>query len=114
MATDGWRPMGVLIRITTHPSWEQAQSVGMFLGELETDGFVHLSYPHQVLRVANALYVNQPNLVLPVIDRTRVLGNVRDEDFPHLYAALNLDAVTESLEFPVLADGTFALPVELE
>jgi uncharacterized protein (DUF952 family) len=93
----------------------------MFLGELETDGFIHLSLPDQILRVADALYAHEPNLVLLVIDRARVLGEVRDEDlsgsgeaFPHLYSALNLDAVTEILEFPVRPDGTFARPAELE
>jgi uncharacterized protein (DUF952 family) len=93
----------------------------MFLGELETDGFIHLSPPNQVVRVANAFYAHEPNLVLLVIDRARVLGKIRDEDlndlgekFPHLYAALNLEAVTEVPEFPVQPDGTFALPSKLE
>jgi uncharacterized protein (DUF952 family) len=110
-----------LVRITERSAWEHAQSFGMLLGELETDGFIHLSYPHQVIRVANAMYANQPNLVLLVIDRTRLLGEVRvedlygmNEDFPHLYSAVNLDAVTEILEFPVQPDGMFALPSHLE
>jgi uncharacterized protein (DUF952 family) len=110
-----------LVRITSRSAWEHAQSFGMFLGELETDGFIHLSYPHQVTRVANALYAHEPNLVLLVIEPARLLGQVRledlygiDEGFPHLYAALNLDAVTEVLEFPVRPDGMFVLPVELE
>ena len=109
-----------LVRITERSAWEHAQSFGMFLGELETDGFIHLSYPYQVTRVADAMYANQPNLVLLVIDRTRLLGEVRvedlygmNEDFPHLYSALNLDAVTEVLEFPVNPNGTFSLPAEL-
>jgi uncharacterized protein (DUF952 family) len=111
----------VLVRIATRTEWERTQSIGMFLGELEMDGFIHLSNPNQVARVANAMYANQPNLMLLVIDRARVLGEIRDEDlnglgeaFPHLYAALNLDAVTEILGFPVQPDGTFVLPVELE
>jgi uncharacterized protein (DUF952 family) len=109
-----------LLRITERSGWDHAQSFGMFLGELETDGFIHLSYPHQVLRVADAMYVNEPNLVLLVIEPARLLGEVRvedlygmDEGFPHLYSALNLDAVTEVLEFPVNPDGTFSLPAEL-
>jgi uncharacterized protein (DUF952 family) len=113
--------MPVLVRITERSSWEQAQSLGKFLGELETDGFIHLSNPDQVVWVANAIYANQPNLILLVSDRARVLGEIRDKDlndlgeeYPHLYAALNLDAVTEFLDFPVQPDGTFALPVELE
>jgi uncharacterized protein (DUF952 family) len=109
-----------MVRITERSRWQQAQSVGLFLGELETDGFIHLSNPDQVVRVANAIYANEPNLILLVINHARVLGEIRDEDlndlgeeFPHLYAALNLDAVTAILEFPVQPDGTFTLPVEL-
>jgi uncharacterized protein (DUF952 family) len=110
-----------LVRITERSSWQQAQSLGVFLGELETDGFIHRANPNQVVRVANALYANESNLVLLVIDRARVLGEILDEDlndlgeiFPHLYAALNLDAISEILEVPVRPDGTFVLPVELE
>ena len=109
-----------LVRITERSGWEKTQSLGMFLGELETDGFIHLSYPHQVIRVANAMYANEPNLVLLVIDPARLLGELRledlygmNEEFPHLYSALNLDAVTEVLGFPVNPDGTFTLPAEL-
>ena len=109
-----------LVRITERSSWEKTQSLGMFLGELETDGFVHLSYPYQVVRVANAMYANEPNLVLLVIDPARLIGELRLEDlygmnenFPHLYSALNLDAVIEVFGFPVNDDGTFTLPAEL-
>jgi uncharacterized protein (DUF952 family) len=93
----------------------------MFLGELETDGFIHLSNPNQVVRVANVIYANEPNLILLLIDRARVLGEIQNQDlndlgeaFPHLYAALNLNAISEILEFPVQPDGTFALPMTLE
>jgi uncharacterized protein (DUF952 family) len=113
--------MTKLVRIATRFEWERTQSIGMFFGELEADGFIHLSNPHQVIRVADAIYANEPNLILLVIDRARVLGEIRDEDlndlgeeYPHLYAALNLDAVTEILEFPLRPDGKFALPIELE
>jgi uncharacterized protein (DUF952 family) len=109
-----------LLRITERSSWEQALSFGMFLGELETDGFIHLSYPNQVTRVANAMYANEPNLVLLVLEPASLLGELRiedlygmNEDFPHLYSALNLDAVTEALEFSVHSIRTFSLPAEL-
>jgi uncharacterized protein (DUF952 family) len=80
-----------LIHITERSSWEDTQSVGMFLGQLEMDGFIHLSNPDQVVRLAN--------MILLLIDRTQVLGEIRDEDlnglgeaFPHLYAALRVSS----------------------
>lgn len=71
------------------------------------------------MRVANAYYKGQDGLVILVIDPERLAAELRwepgtdkaDELFPHIYGALNLDAVLRVVEFPRAADGTFSLPL---
>jgi uncharacterized protein (DUF952 family) len=110
----------ILVRITDKTSWEQAKTLGVFNGELEVDGYVHLSKPFQVLAVANDLYAGQNELLLLVLHRARIRSRVEEEDlynsgelFPHLYGPLNLEAVMMVLDFPVSEDGSFKLPRRL-
>lgn len=120
----------MILHITHRQEWEQAQIAGQYTApSLEVQGFIHCSTAEQAIKVANAFYANQPDLVLLVIDPTRLHAELRweppdhpsgDADtraidanptlFPHLYGALNLDAVTQVVEFPANEDGSFALP----
>jgi uncharacterized protein (DUF952 family) len=109
---------GRLLHITPRSAWEQAQSSGAYAPpSLETEGFMHLSEPHQVVRVANARYAGVADLVLLCIDRERLGAPLRyeigdpgsDERFPHLYGALGLEAVVTVLDFRETATG-FELP----
>jgi uncharacterized protein (DUF952 family) len=110
--------MSVLLHITKQADWEAAQAAGEYrAASLETEGFIHLSAPEQVLLPANSVFRGQTGLVLLVLDSTRLTAAVRWEDtyghgmnFPHLYGPLNLDAVTDVLPFEPGSDGTFALP----
>ena len=96
---------------------------------LATEGFMHCSQLQQVVGVANAFYAGQRGLALLVIDPARLQAALRYEApvhphtsaaapaatelFPHLYGALNFDAVVSVLDLPVDAHGKFALPPEL-
>lgn len=114
--------MTVIMHIAERESWEQAQGTGHYRpGSLGSEGFIHCSRPDQVLRVANTLYRGPAGLVLLCIDTDKVVPEIRYEDleggrklFPHIYGALNLDAVTELIDFEAGCDGTFALPEELK
>ena len=58
--------MPEILHITTRSAWEQALGKGSYEpSSLTSEGFIHLSDPHQVA------------------------------GFPHLHGALNLDAVTD-------------------
>jgi uncharacterized protein (DUF952 family) len=109
---------GRLLHITTRDAWEQARSAGSYAPpSLEIEGFIHLSEPHQVIRVANARYAGAADLVLLSIDHTRLGAPLKyeigdpgsDERFPHLYGEVNLDAVTTVLDLRETATG-FELP----
>jgi uncharacterized protein (DUF952 family) len=119
--------MALIYHITTHSEWEHAQQTGEHRAEsLTTQGFIHFSTREQVTRVANAVFRGQPGLVLLCVDTDKLTAELHieaadttvhvdhaaNEQFPHLYGALNLDAVVGVVEFPPLADGAFAFPPE--
>lgn len=108
-----------ILHITTRTAWDAAQHGNAYRADsLHSEGFIHCSTPQQVLGPANAFYRGQHNLVLLVIDPAKLQADLRYEAaghdlFPHVYGALNFDAVIDVLPFPPQADGTFALPSSL-
>ncbi|WP_414657633.1 DUF952 domain-containing protein [Deinococcus sp. VB343] len=112
--------MKTVTHITTRDAWNAAQRAGEYRHpSLDKQGFIHFfePTPEQLLSVANALFLGQPGLVLLVVDPSRLAAPLRYEEyepgslhFPHLYGPLNLDAVTEVLDFVPGEDGRFSLP----
>lgn len=109
----------MLFHIIAEHDWAVAQQAGQYRpAGLESEGFIHLSQKGQILRPANLLYQGRIDLILLVIDPQLVDAEVvyepgshgEAEDFPHLYGALNIDAVIETVDFPCGEDGTFCLP----
>ena len=107
----------MVLHIRKREAWERALARGVYETDaLLEDGFIHLSYPHQVVRVADFLYTRQKDLLLLCIDPAKVQTEIKveklgtSETFPHLYGPLNLEAVVRVLEFPPNSDGTFRLP----
>jgi uncharacterized protein (DUF952 family) len=110
---------------------------------LRVEGFIHCSTPAQVIDTANRFYRGQRDLIVLWIEESRVTAEVRyegpaarppgvgarnltsnlvpsgkgnqkdDELFPHLYGALNVDAVVRVVELPCEDDGSFRLPREM-
>lgn len=96
-----------LFHITTERAWVEAQALGEYrAGSLSSEGFVHLSTEEQWPRTAQRFFRGQTGLLLLSILRERLTAEVKfevsdGESFPHLYGALNLDAVTEVVPLPV-------------
>ena len=113
--------MPLILHITQRAAWEAARQAGGYpVPPLAPQGFIHCSRPDQVIRVADAVFRGQPDLVLLCIAVDRLTAPLYsegpedgEEDFPHIYGPLNLEAVLDVIEFPPNEDGTFALPKAL-
>jgi uncharacterized protein (DUF952 family) len=107
----------ILFHITTRAAWERARELGSYQPQtFAAEGFIHLSEERQWLATANRFYSGQHGLVLLALQEDRLAAEVRREPadgdlFPHLYGALNLDAVTAVYDLPLSEAGTvLALP----
>ena len=111
-----------IYHITSHASWAAAQSSGIYKADsLMKEGFIHCSKAGQILRVANNYYLDQPGLVILMIDPAMLKAGLRwepgsdkvDELFPHIHSPLNLDAVARVFDFLPGRDGKFHLPPDI-
>ncbi len=115
----------MILHITKRKEWLAARQSGEYrVPSLEKEGFIHCSTEHQVVRVANAFYRGQRDLILLVIDETRLKHEVRWEPpagmpaddipetdrFPHIYGPINTEAVVSVLNFEADSAGMFILP----
>lgn len=108
----------MLCHILSGKDLEIAQKEGVYTpSSLESEGFIHCSTVAQTLRTANTFYRNQDDLMLLWIAEDEVNAEIRFEDlknedmlFPHIYGALNLDAVVDQQPFIKGEGGKFILP----
>ena len=110
--------MATIFHITKRAEWERAEREGSYRTQtLASEGFIHCSRSEQVIGVANRLFRGQTGLVLLEIDTGRVGAEIRyenceggQEDFPHIYGALDVGSVVRVLAFEPGEDGSFAIP----
>ena len=111
-----------LCHITSENEWTEAVARGEYRSKsFETESFIHCSYAHQVLGVAERLFGGRTDLVLLVVDPSQLSCKVVEENleggeklFPHVYGPLPLDAVVKVLPFPPKRDGGFLLPCGID
>lgn len=102
-----------LFHIARTADWEQAQRDGAYrvssLGKvLDDEGFIHLSFAHQVKQVADTFYRGMTDLVLLELDPGRLAAPVVIESgFPHLYGEIDPQAVQLVRPYRPRPDGTF-------
>jgi uncharacterized protein (DUF952 family) len=106
-----------VLHITRRVAWSAAVKQGAYTGDtLATEGFIHCSTIDQVVWVANQRFRGETDLVLLVIDVQRVGAEIKYEAaeaqqlFPHIYGALNIDAVVRIVDFRPDEQGLFAMP----
>lgn len=111
--------MSIIVHITQTTQWEQAKATGIYYNNtLDSEGFIHCSTIPQVEKTANAFFVNQTGLILLCINSEKVQPEIKyeavgEEKFPHIYGALNIDAVFDAIDFPPESNGKFKLPEKL-
>lgn len=113
--------MKTIFHITTRQDWENAKITEIYRADsLETEGFIHCSTSAQVVRTANLWFKNQTDLLLLFIDVDKVESEIRydvvaeNQIFPHIYGALNTNAVFKVIEFEPTENGIFELPTEFQ
>lgn len=110
--------MTIIYHITRKSDWQTALAAKSYAADsLSSEGFIHCSTAGQVIATANRIFKGRRDLVLLSIDSARVKAEIRYENlegganlFPHVYGALEIEAVTAVHDFPLQADGRFELP----
>jgi uncharacterized protein (DUF952 family) len=115
----------MIYHICSQQAWRAALEAGDYRAEsLIIEGFIHCSGSEQILGVANSFYAGQIDLVLLLIEPEHVaprlvweaaahpdpdaaLDAPANQQFPHIYGPLNLDAVVEVRPFQADQDGRF-------
>jgi uncharacterized protein (DUF952 family)/putative intracellular protease/amidase len=119
----------MIFHLTTRAAWVAAQVAGRLTAEsLTTGGFIHCSTADQIVPVANALYRDVLNTVVLCIDpglldvpvqweapahpdpHKALPSDERLRWFPHIYGPVPVHAVTQVVDMPRAADGTYSLP----
>lgn len=93
----------VIYHLTTLAEWEEAQDKGVYSApSLEKEGFIHCSTEQQVDQVLQKHFKQHENLVKLTIDPARLtqklqydMNDEAQQEFPHIYGPLNLEAVTQ-------------------
>lgn len=101
--------MAIIFHVTTRAEWEQAKSEGAYKApSLALEHFIHCSKAEQVEGVLQRYFKGMKDLVRLTIDTGLLtspwqfdLAPSINEEFPHVYGPINIDAVTEVI--PVLS-----------
>ena len=96
----------MIYHVTKKSDWEKALLAGSYeAASLKTEGFIHNSTQAQVAGVLARYYKNENDLVLLHIDESKLSAQLKyelapsvNEEFPHIFGPINLDAVFKTEE----------------
>ena len=97
--------MPFIYHIAAKADWDRAKESGQYVvPSLKEEGFIHCSMEDQVARVLERFYSDRKDVVVLCIDSRRLTSQLvyewapsMEATFPHVYGAINTDAVTEVL-----------------
>ena len=98
--------MSLIYHVTSKQEWKDALQNNFFeASSLKIEGFIHCSNAEQVQGVLERYYKGKTDLVKLVIDTTKLTNKLQfdfsasvNEEFPHVYGVLNIDAVIDVVE----------------
>jgi uncharacterized protein (DUF952 family) len=111
-----------LLHITERADWVAAVDAGEYRQStrgrtLAEEGFIHCSLRHQLRGVAESFYSDADDLVVLVIDESRLAAAVRYEapgpgadSYPHIYGPVPVQAVVDVIDVSRDAAGRLVLP----
>ena len=105
----------VLFHLAARGDWERTSSARAYAtASLHDDGFIHCSTASQHAAVANSRFTGRDDLVLLLIDPSKLASEVRfepaeadGEAFPRVYGPVDYDAVFEAAPYRPGPDGQF-------
>lgn len=108
----------IIYKICPADLWQEALASGSFPGAPvdRQDGYIHFSTAAQVRETAEKHFAGQASLLLVAVDAARLGDALKYEAsrggalFPHLYAALPLDAVLWAKPLPLGPGGVHVFP----
>ena len=108
----------MLLHIISTSDLDRSQASGEISPpSLDSEGFVHCSYPDQLLIPANERFRGRRDLVVLVLDASVIEPPLVVEDsygsgtlFPHVYGPIPIQAIERVIEFQPEPDGSFELP----
>ena len=106
--------MSVIYHLVPLNYWHSQDPTSPYLpSDFESEGFIHCTRGSSLLlQVANTYYQDMPGeFLLLVIDESQVSAETKTENgFPHIYGALNRDAIVAIHSMVRRDDGRFELP----
>ncbi len=118
MPDSPFTPARLIYKICPTPLWAQAQAEGVFAGAPvdHADGYIHFSTAEQARETAAKHFAGQKNLKLVAVEAAALGEALKWEPsrggalFPHLYAPLQLTAVSWVQDLPLSEDGLHLFP----
>ena len=107
-----------IYKVMTEAAFEASWRQGHFAGSADDvrDGFIHFSAAHQLDGTLAKFFAGQDGLMLLAVDPARLGPELKwetsrgGEQFPHLYAPLDLAAVLWAEPLALGPDGIHVLP----
>ena len=110
--------MTTIYKICQKASWRAAEQTGIYRGSDADarDGFIHFSTDTQLAGTTEKYFAGQSELLIVAVDADALGSALKwersrgGELFPHLYAALPVEAARWTQPLPDEVDGRRALP----